>query len=178
MDMKKTEIKSGKIVPAAIYLLLVVFLMSVSVQAGTIQLPKGTKVKLKFPSNIKITSGNLSQGLPILCRLAEPVEVGGIVVVEEGAQGTATVLEVEPAKKGGKPGSIKIGFTALETKGEYKTIDDNPIKLFGTKEAKGKGKGIFPYLFFIFFVKGSEGVIPTNAVYTVEVAESIVLQSP
>jgi hypothetical protein len=171
------RINGNRTLSMMICFLLVAFLASTVVQAGTIQLPKGTKVKLKFPPDLKVTSGNLSEGIPVICYLAEPVEVGGIVVVEEGAQGTATALEVEPAKKSGKPGRIKIGFITLETKGEYKTLDGSPIKLFGTKEAEGKGKGIFPYLFFIFFVKGSEGVIPTNAVYTVEVAESVVLQS-
>ncbi len=119
----------------------------------------------------------MSEGIPIVCYLAEAIEVGGITVVEEGAQGTATVVEVEPAKRGGKPGRIKIEFTGLDAKGEYRLLTDSKIKLTGIKEVKGKGKGFFPYLFFKFILKGSEGVIPTNMIYTAEVAENIVLES-
>lgn len=175
MDMKISIY--GKRAAMAALLVAVLIFAAVTVQAGTIQIPKGTKARFIFPPEIKISSDNVSQGIPIVCFLAEPIEVGGITVVEKGAQGTATVTEVEQAKRGGKPGLIKIEFTSLDAKGEYQPFSDAKIKLTGFLEAKGKGKGIFPYLFFIFLVKGSDGVIPTNAVYTAEVAESIVLQS-
>jgi hypothetical protein len=173
MNMK---IKTRRLLTVAACMLFLAF-VATTASAGTIQLPKGTKVKLKFPPNMKINSGNVSAGIPLVCYLAEPLEVGGIVVVDANAEGTAMVSEVQSAKSGGKPGRIKIEFASLQPKGEYRPLTADVIKLSGSQEAKGKGKGIFPYLFFVFFLKGSQAVIPTNAVYTAEVAETIVLEN-
>lgn len=175
MDMR---IQGRYFAPGVIGVVLLCLLGAVAVQAGTIQLPKGTKAKLKFPDGLNISSKSVSPGIPIICYLVEPLEVGGITLVEAGAQGTATVAEVQPAKKGGKPGFIKIEFASLDAKGEYRLLTDSKIKLSGTQEKKGKGKKLLSYLFiFGLFIKGSEGVIPTNVVYTAEVAESIVLEN-
>lgn len=157
--------------------LLILFSFVTLTNAATLQLPKGTDVKVKFNPGMKISSGNLEAGVPILCTLAEPVQIGDIVVVDEGAQVTATVTEVKKAGGGGKGGYIKVSFNELETKGAYKTVDGSKIKLSGYIENTGKGKGFFPYLFFVLFLKGSQGEINTDAVYTVKVAESIILQS-
>lgn len=163
--------------PVMLVLILVAFGMT-TIQAGTIEVPKGKEVKLKFPSDIKITSGNVTKGIPIVCYLAQPIVIGGVTIIEEGAQGTATVAEVVKPSKPGKPGKIKIEFTGLDAKGEYKFLTEDKIKLTGAAEAEGKGKKLLSYIFiFGLFIKGGNAVIPTNVVYTAQVAESIYMEN-
>ncbi|MEZ5360349.1 MAG: hypothetical protein R3F48_16150 [Candidatus Zixiibacteriota bacterium] len=164
-------------VSCATLLVFALFVFVAPTSAATLQLPKGTDVKVKFNPGMKVSSGTLDKGVPILCTLAEPVKIGDIVVVEAGAQATATVTDVKKSGGGGKGGYIKVSFNELETKGAYKSVDGSKIKLSGYVENTGKGKGFIPYLIFVIFLKGSQGEINTDAVYTVKVAESIILQS-
>ncbi len=153
-------------------------LATVPAHAGTIQVPKGQEVKLKFPPGMNISSGEMTQGVPIICYLHEPIEIGGITVVEAGAQVTAKVAEVKPAGKPGKPGYIKIEFESLDAKGEYRLLTEGKIKLSGTIEAEGKGRKLLSYLLiFGLFIKGTQAEINTQIIYTATVAESIVLES-
>ena len=157
---------------------MIFFLGTLSVQAGTIQIAKGQKVKLRFPAEMKISSKDLSAGVPVTCSLEEAIDVGGITVVEAGALATASVVEVQPAQKPGKPGYIKLQFTSLDAKGSYKILGGDNIKLTGNVEAKGKGKKLLSYIFiFGLFIKGTDAVIPTDQAYPAEVAESVVLES-
>ncbi len=159
-------------------LTVAVALTVVSAFAGTIQIPKGYEVKLKFPGGMKISSGELTKGVPIVCYLEEPIEIGGITVVEAGAQATAKVAEVKSAGKPGKPGYIKIEFESLDAKGEYRLLTDDKIKLEGSAEAEGKGRKLLSYLFiFGLLIKGTQAEINTNQVYTAEVAENIILET-
>lgn len=162
----------------AVLLVACLLIGAVVVMAATLQLPKGTKAKLKFSPGMKLSSGELSAGVPIVCYLSEPIQIGGKTVVEEGAQATARVVEAKKAGKGGKPGYIKIEFVELETKGEYRSVDGAKIKLNGYIENTGKGKKTLSYLFiFGLFISGGQGEIDANATYTVEVSESIILES-
>ncbi|MEE9443257.1 MAG: hypothetical protein V3V99_11400 [candidate division Zixibacteria bacterium] len=145
---------------------------------ATLQLPQGTDVKLKFAPGIKISSGNMSADVPIICYLAEPIQIGGKTVVEEGAQAMAKVAEVKPAGKGGKGGYIKVEFIEFETKGEYNTVDGSKIKLTGYIDNTGKNKKTLSYLFiFGLFIKGSQGEINTASIYTVKTAGNTILES-
>ena len=162
----------------ALFIMAFIFFATITAQAGVVEIGKGKEVKIKFPTGMKITSGNVTSGIPIVCFLTEPIVEGSVVIVEAGAEATATVREVKPAQKGGKPGRLKIEFTSLKPKGEYQLLTESEIKLTGTKEAEGKGKKLLSYLFiFGLFVKGSEAVIPTNVIYSVKVAESVYLES-
>ncbi len=164
----------------AIGVVLALLAMSVPVWAGAIQVPQGTEVKLKFPAGMKISSGNVTQGVPLVCYLQEPIDIGGVIVVEKDAQATAKVVEVKSAGKGGKPGYIKIQFESLDPKGPFRPVNAEKIKLenAGPVEANGKGKKLLSYLFiFGLFIKGSQAEIPTNQVYTAKVAESVILDN-
>ena len=157
---------------------LILFLGAVAAQAGTIQVPKGQTVKLRFPAEIKLSLKELSAGVPIACSLEEPISIGGITVVEAGAPATATVSEVQPAQKGGKPGYIKVEFTSLDPKGPYRLLTGDKIKLTGSKDATGKGRKLLSYIFIAgLFIKGTDAVIPVGQAYQAEVAESVVLES-
>lgn len=172
------KIHGFRMVVTGLGVALVLIVASVSAQAGAIQIPSGTEVKLKFPEGMKLTSGDVTPGMPIVCYLQEPIQIGGVVVVEKDAQATAKVVEVKPAGKGGKPGYIKIGFESLDAKGPFKLVSTDKIKLSGEVEANGKSKKTLSYLFiFGLFIKGSQGAIPADQMYTAKVAESVVLEN-
>jgi hypothetical protein len=158
-------------------LILVLFSIA-TVTAGKIRLPDGQEVKVKFDPKMKVSSNTVAKGVPLLIHLEEPIEIGGVVIIEKDAPGTATVADVEKASKPGKPGKIKIEFTDLEPKGDYNSPDGNKVKLSGTIEGKGKGKKFLSYLFIAgLFIKGTEAMINTDSTYTATIAEPIILES-
>ncbi len=158
-------------------IVLVALLLVSGAYAAKVQVPEGTEVKIKFPSSIKISSGELGTGVPLLFSLAEPVSVGGKVIIEKGAEGTAVVKESVRSGKGGKPGKIVVEFVDLEAKGAFKTLDDSRLKLVGEVSAEGKGKKLLSYLFiFGLFIKGGQGELSNTDIYTAQVAESVILE--
>lgn len=170
MNMKKFLI-----VAVALFCLLI---LNSAVFAGKVQLPEDTPVKVKFDSSMKINSGKVQEGIPLLIYLAEDIKIGGKTIVEAGAQGKAEVIEIKKSSKPGKPGFIKVAFRELDAKGEYKTLDGAPIKITGEIYAKGSGKKLLSYLFiFGLFIKGSQGEIKTDQIYNAKIAETIILQS-
>jgi len=157
---------------------LILLLFAASVNAGHVQLPKGKEVYLKFSSDLKVSSGEYKKGDSIPVMLDQPIDIGGQIIVDRGAAGTAVVLDAEKNGSGGKAGMIKIGFVNLQPKGEYKLSEGGVISLGGNPlEFKGKKKGIFPYLFFVIILKGGNGEVPTDVVYTATVAETVVLEN-
>lgn len=170
--------RGNKPLRVCIYIVIAAALLAGSLSAATIQLPRGTEVKVKFTGAAKVSSGNLAKDVPVLFTLVEPVIIGGETLVEAGATGTAKVVEVKKAGAVGKPGYIKVAFVDLEPKGAYLTADKSKIKLSGEIENKGKGKKFLSLLFIAgLFIKGGQGEIPADVVYTAKVAESITLES-
>lgn len=175
--MKQSVMGNGP-VRIFIYIIVAIALLATSVSAATIQLPRGTEVKVKFNTAAKVSSGSLAKDVPVMFTLVEPVIIGGETLVEEGATGTAKVVEVQKAGAAGKPGYIKVAFVDLEPKGAYLTPDKSKIKLTGEIEKKGKGKKLLSILFIAgLFIKGGQGEIPADVVYPAKVAESITLES-
>jgi len=149
-----------------------------NIQAGKVQIPEDTEVKVKFDPGMKISSKLLQPGIPLLIYLAEPVEIGGKVIIEEGAMGKAEVLEVKGASKPGKPGYLKVAFVDIKPKGEYNTLDSAAIKLKGEVESEGGGKKLLSWLFiFGLFIKGGEATLPSDAIYTVQIGETVRLSN-
>ena len=147
--------------------------------AATFQLPAGTEIKLKFNADAKINSGEMEPGTELAVTLVEPIMVGEVLLVAAGASGKAIVAEVEKASAPGKPGRIVVEFTELGTRGGYRTVDGTPLKLAGKVEKVGKGKKILAYVTIvgIFLIKGGQGEIDTNEIYTATIGETVVLQS-
>ena len=157
--------------------ILIIALGAASLSAATIQLPRGTQVKVKFAPGMEINSGKVEKDIPLLITLAEPIMIGSKTIVEAGAMGTAKVAEVKKAGKVGKPGYIKVEFIDLEIKGSYKPLQTDKIKLQGEIENQGKGKKTLSIiLLFGLILKGGQGEINTNQTYTAEVAETIILE--
>ena len=169
------NVKSLRMVLVCSALAALLFVSSAS--AAKVQVPEDTKISVKFPSTMKISGGEMVEGIPVGFELAEPIEIGGKVIVDKGAKGTAVVKKVVKSGKGGKPGSITIEFQELIPNGNFGTLDDAPIKLKGEVTGKGKGKKFLSYVFiFGLFIKGGQGEIPTNKIYTASVAESVILE--
>ncbi|RKX26904.1 MAG: hypothetical protein DRP46_10415 [Candidatus Zixiibacteriota bacterium] len=157
----------------AVVMLFCLFLMP-SLYAGKIRVPEGTPIKVKFDKDMKIDSGKLTKGIPLLIYLDDPVIIGGRVVIDKGTQGKAEVLEVKPASKPGKGGYLKIGFIELEPSGEFKSVEGGTIKLSGELEAKGKGKKLLSFLLgFGLLIKGGQANIPADRVYDAVIAETV-----
>jgi hypothetical protein len=175
--MRHTRLKK-RISTIIAILSLVAFSATPVLQAATFQLPEGTEVKVMFNTDTKITSGNTEAGTSLMITLAEPIKLGERVLIAEGAVGKATVTEVEKAKAPGKPGRIVVEFNELGTRGGFKTSDGSPIKLSGTIERVGKGKKLLAFitLIGILLIKGGQGEILANHVYTATIKETVVLQ--
>ena len=163
----------------ALTLLLSTLMVASDLYATVVRLNKGTEVKLKFQAEGRISSGNHVKGDSIDIVLTKPIIIDDSTIVETGATGKAVVVAAEKNGKAGKPGYIKLRFVYLLPKGAFKTAGDAPILLSGEDiENKGKGKKTLSYLLiFGLFIKGGNGEIDKNTVYTVEVAESIKLDS-
>lgn len=168
------NIKTAQSVLILAVSLILVFALTAS--AGKVQVPEGTELSVKFPANIEISSGKVGEGVPLLFELAKPIEIGGKVIIDKGATGTAVVKESVKAGMGGKPGKITVEFTELNATGTFQSLDGSPIKLKGSVTAEGKGKGFLPWLFFKFLLKGGQGKISTDKVYPATVAESVILE--
>lgn len=165
------------------YSLLLISVIVFSLIASTaafgakLQLAEGEEIQVRFASGLTVTSGTYTQGDSIPIVLDQPISIGGKIVVESGALGTAVVVEGEPAGSGGKPGKIKIAFVNLETKGTFKLVEGDKIQLSGETELyEGKGKGFFPWLFLKFILKGSQATVPTTVSYPCKVAETVMLK--
>ncbi len=171
-------INNKKIKLIAVVITIFLFTFSSAVYAGKVQIPKDKEISVRFPTGIKISSGILSESIPILFHLEEAIEIGGKVIVEKGAEGKAIVKESVKASRGGKPGKLVLEFVELTPKGDYNTTDGSKIKLAGTVTAEGKGKKLLSYILgFGLIIKGGQGEISPNVVYTAKIAESIILES-
>jgi len=146
--------------------------------AGKVQIPEGKEVKIIFDPTMELNSNNLVEGIPLLVNLYESIEIGGVIIVEKGASGTAVVEKVEKSGRGGKAGYVKITFVDLTPKGEFQAPEGEKIKLAGFVENKGGGKKLLSWLFiFGLFIKGGGGEIDTGVPYTATVAEPIILEN-
>ncbi len=160
-------------------LVILALTLAVPVMAGKIQIPAGTEVKVIFDPNIQLTSNRVEEGVPVLINLYEPIQIGGVTIVEKGASGTARVTKVEKNGKAGKPGFIQVAFESIDPKGAFMPVTEGAkIKLEGAVEDKGSGKKILSLLLgFGLLIKGGQGEIDTHQPYTAKVAESVILEN-
>jgi len=158
---------------------IMTLLMTPIAKSATFQVPAGTEVKVKFSGATKISSGKLEAGTRLPITLVEPIKIGDVLLVAEGAAGSAVVKKVEKASAPGKPGKLVVEFVDMGTRGGYRTADGSAIKLSGKVEKVGKGKKLLAYVTIIgvAFIKGGQGEIDTKQVYTATVAQTTVLQS-
>lgn len=148
------------------------------VARADIELPAGTKARIEFVQDISSKYVKPGDIAPI--RLLDPIQVGGVVLVKEGAMGTARVVSAKPAGKGGNGGSVEVELIELEPDGYYKAAEDKKIKIVTLDEKniviKGKNKKVISYIvFFGLFIKGKEGVIPAGQPIDIKTKEDIMI---
>ncbi len=167
-----------KVLKSAIAVILAVLFLSTAATAGKVVVPEGTEVKVRFGEGVEVSSGKLQPGITLSIYLAEDVKVGGATIIEAGAEGKAKVEEIKESSRPGKPGSIKIAFVELGTKGKYKTAGDAVIKLSGGVEAEGKSRKLVSWLFILgAFISGTDGEVDTTMDYPAKIVETVVLES-
>jgi len=168
--------KQSSSIKAAILGLFILVLAASNVSAD-IQLPAGTQVKVAFVQDI--SSKYVKPGDLAPLRLLEPIAVGGVTLVKEGASGTGRIVSVKSAGKAGRAGEMEIELVELEPDGYFKTVDNKTIKIKtadGNLTAKGKGKKLISYIFiFGLFIKGGEAVFPAGTPVNAVVAEDVMI---
>ena len=158
-------------------LLTMLFVVS-DLSATVVRLNKGTEVKIQFTCDEAVSSGEFDEGDSVDIALTEPIIMDDSTIVEKGAAGRAVVTSVKKNGKGGKPGYIKVAFVSLQPMGAFTTDGDAPILISGEVENEGSSKKTCSYIaFFGLLVKGGNGEIDKDVVYTATIAESIKLKS-
>jgi len=94
-------------------------------------LKEGEEIHLKFADNVSSKTAN--EGDPVNLVLDEPIKVGDIVVVKEGAKAVATVTNAKKAGMMGKAGELNIRL-------EHLKAGDERVRLRGSKGKEGQGK--------------------------------------
>ncbi len=147
--------------------------------SAQITLSEGTKVQVVFEQDV--TSKYAEPGDEVPIRLLGDVEIGGVIVIKDGAKGKALVQSVKPASRGGKPGSIEVQLVELDPNGSYKALGDQKVRLRavgGPIIAEGRGRKTLSYLFiFGLFIKGTQGEIPRQTAISAEIAADIDLEA-
>ncbi|MBD3333219.1 hypothetical protein GF356_10245 [candidate division GN15 bacterium] len=158
----------------AMIAVLALMCSSVAIAAG-IQLPKGSKAIVKFDPSTAVTSGRFEEGNRVPIYLVEPIVMGGLTLVEEGAMGTAVVTTAKGAGRGGSPGKLALTFESISPKGSYVPQEFDAVPIAGeTGEIKGKGKKLLSYLFiFGLFIKGGQAEVPADTTFEVTIAENV-----
>lgn len=143
--------------------------------AAGIQLPKGSKAIVQFDPNSTVSSAKFAEGDKVPVYLVEPIVMGGVTLVEEGAMGTAVVTSAKSAGKGGSPGKLQLAFESINPKGPYVPLELNTVPVEGTTpEYKGKGKKLLSYLLiFGLFISGGQAEVPADATFEVQVTENV-----
>ena len=166
-----------KLLPVMLAMMVAVALPC-EISAGRVQLTKDTELKVKFDSSKRISSGSLQKGEEVAIYLAEDFKIGGVTILEEGAEGTAKAKEVVKASRPGKPGKLTISFVDLSSKGDYSIAGGKKIKLTGELTKEGGNRKIISWLFILgLFIKGGQGEFDANVDYPVRVSETVVLES-
>ena len=146
------------------------------VVSADIILSKGTKATIVFDE--EVSSGNAKTGDMVSIRLLTPIDIGGMIVVNAGAKGTARVTEAKSNSRLGGAGFVEVEFVELESEGAYEAADGKKIQLTaegGSIRVEGKGKGLILKIFTLGLIKGSNGVILAEKSYQAELTEDIII---
>ena len=86
-----------------------------ALSASTI--PAGTLLVVELTEPLSSTSSKAGDHFGL--RLAEPIEIGGAVVVPAGVMGQGEVIDAKPAGIGGRPGRLVLAARFLESGGQH-----------------------------------------------------------
>src|SRR5204863_5932402 len=107
-------------------------------------IPAGTLLVVELTEPLSSTSSKAGDHFGL--RLAEPIEIGGAVVVPAGVTGQGEVIDAKPAGIGGRPGRLVLAARFLECGGQHLNLQsfklggggrDNPSLAVGATIAVG-----------------------------------------
>src|SRR5437764_3204039 len=98
---------------------------------GKIMLKEGTEVKLKFSDDLSSKTSN--EGDPVNLVLDEDIKVGDIIVAKAGCKAVGTITNAKKAGMMGKAGELNLRL-------EHLKVNDDRVKLRGSKGKEGQGK--------------------------------------
>ncbi|HOP07509.1 MAG TPA: hypothetical protein PLF13_09480 [candidate division Zixibacteria bacterium] len=155
---------------------LLVILLAGAVSAEIV-LPKGHPVKVVFDKDV--SSKDVKAGDLVPIRLFTPIDFGGIILVREGATGTARVVDAQKNGTFGKAGFVEVELVELDSEGFYEAADGKKIQLTakaGPLRAEGKSKKTISFILgFGLLIKGTNGVLPAQQPIEAELSEDIIL---
>ena len=137
--MMKTKAISGTILAVAV-LLLGVGAENAFAQGREYKVDSGERIRVRLED--KISSKISQKGDLFKTKVTEPVySANGLIVIPNGSTVIGRIDEVEPAKKGGKPGSIDVSFIEVRLpNGVSKPINGSLTNL-DTDDAKSDAEG-------------------------------------
>lgn len=135
----KTKAFTGIVLGAAM-LMLGLGPMDLFAQGREYKVDTGERIRVRLED--KITSKSSQKGDLFKTRVTEPVySSNGLIVIPNGSTIVGRIDDVEPAKKGGKPGSIDVSFIEVRLpNGVSKPINGSLTNL-DTDDAKSDAEG-------------------------------------
>src|SRR3569832_406923 len=89
------------------------FLMSAVVAAAQVNIPDGTKLRVRLDQTI--SSATAEQGQTVELAVTEAVKINGQIAIPEGARATGTVTQAQEKRRMGRAG--KLDFSVERVRG-------------------------------------------------------------
>ena len=105
-----------------------------STQPGPTTIPAGTVVTVRTGQTL--SSKTSQAGETFIATVAQPVDVGGAVVIPDGAKATGTVVAAHPLGRFKGGALLQVRLTSIEINGQNVSIDSSSV----ARSEKGKGK--------------------------------------
>ena len=105
-----------------------------STQPGPITIPAGSVITVRTSQSLSAKSSQ--PGETFTATVARPVDVGGAVVIPDGARATGTVVAAHPLGRFKGGALLQVRLTSVEINGQNVPVDTAAI----ARSAKGKGK--------------------------------------
>lgn len=143
--------------------------------SGKVVLTEGTEIEIKMSE--KLSSGTSQTGDRFSFNLAEPIDLGGGVVIPAGYHGRGTVTNAQKRGFIGKAGELNVTF-------DYIRVGNDRIRVRATKGGQGKGSlGAAVALTVLFgplglLARGADIVIPEGQMLTAYVDDNATLNLP
>lgn len=103
-------------------------------QAGPITIPAGAVITVRTSQSM--SSKTSQAGETFTATVAQPVDVGGAVVIPDGARATGTVVASHPLGRFKGGAMLQVRLTAVEINGQSVPVDTSSV----ARSEKGKGK--------------------------------------
>ena len=104
-------------------------LLITAVGSAEMTIPEGTKLRVRLESTI--TSATAEEGQTVELSVAEPIKLGDVTVIGEGARVTGTITEAHEKRRMGRAGKLDFSIDRV------KTIDNSwlPLRYTVTKKS-------------------------------------------